>query len=421
MASTAPRIHLVDKSDYTKQKVVPLPDAYPLPPLQKGFIRIRSRILSLTTNNFSYARFGEELGWYSVWPTLPSLSAPYNDATKYGRISSWGYGEAIESAHDDVPVGTKLFGYLPIGTLPEDLQVKPMEAPGHLLEVSERRTARVMPFYNRYVCYPPDVDLSAERGARGLEALLRPLFEAGYLLNRYTFAGPERKPLHPLGHGLPWTAQQADISDAVLVLLGASGKTSLSLADQLRHARTGEAFPRKVVAVGSEASRGFTQRTGLFDEVLLYDDVDKTNLAAVLALDKATKVVLLNFAGRGDAPDRWASRLREPGGPFTGLSVGGDPTNTAPGNFNAEVDKEGSGVYMVSAPTLRDDAILAEGEAKYFEFLDEAWTRFIDDRGGLHGVSLMWRQDIGAFESDWDGLCKGKGQYGPDIGLVYEI
>lgn len=74
---------------------------------------------------------------------------------------------------------------------------------------------------------------------------------------------------------------------------------------------------------------------------------------------------------------------------------------------------------MVSAPTIRDDAILAEGEARYFQSLDEAWARFVQDRGGLHGVDLTWRRDIGAFESDWDGLWKG--QYGPEIGLVYEI
>ncbi|KAL2757654.1 hypothetical protein ACRALDRAFT_1060979 [Sodiomyces alcalophilus JCM 7366] len=419
MPATALQVHVVDKTDYTKQKIVSLPETDALPSLQKGSIRVRSRILSLTTNNFSYARFGEELGWYSVWPTPPSLPAPYNDETRYGRIAAWGYGEVIESARDDVPVGTKLFGYLPIGTLPEELQVKPTDIPGHLLEVSERRTARVMPFYNRYVCQPPHVDLSAERDARGSEALLRPLFEAGYLLNRYTFAGPETKPLHPLGQGPPWTAQQADIKDAVLVFLAASGKTSLSLADQLRHGRNTGALPRKVVAVGSEASREFTQRTGLFDEVLVYNDVDREELAGILALDKATKVMLVDFAGRGDAPDRWAARLRELGGTVTGLLFGGDPTRTDLSHFDAETREEGSGVYMVSAPTMRDDAILVEGEARYFQLLDEAWARFVHGRGGLHGVSLTWRQDIGALESDWDALWKG--QYGPEIGLVYEI
>lgn len=418
MTATAPQVHVVDKSDYTKQQIVSLPEADVLPCLQ-DFIRVRSRILSLTTNNFSYARFGEELGWYSVWPTPRSLPAPYNDATRYGRIAAWGYGEVIESAHDDVPVGTKLFGYLPIGTLPEELQVKPATCPGHLLEVSERRAARVMPFYNRYICHPPQVGLSAERDVRGLEALIRPLFEAGFLLNRYTFAGPETKPLHPLGHGLPWTAEQADIADAVLVLLAASGKTSLSLADQLRHARNRDALPRKVVAVGSEVSRAFTRRTGLFDEVLVYGDIDREDLADVLALDKATKAVLVDFGGRGDAPDRWAAKLRELGRTLTGLVFGGDPTRAGHSNFDAETRQEGSGVYMVSAPTIRDDAILAEGEARYFQSLDEAWARFVQDRGGLHGVDLTWRRDIGAFESDWDGLWKG--QYGPEIGLVYEI
>lgn len=132
MALPAPQIQMLEKADYTKQHLITLHDAYPLPQLTAGDIRIRSRIISITTNNFTYARLGHLLGWWDVWAVPPSLPAPYNDTSKYGRVSAWGYCEVIESQNDKVPIGTKLYGYLPIGDYPEILQVAVDDDTGHV-------------------------------------------------------------------------------------------------------------------------------------------------------------------------------------------------------------------------------------------------------------------------------------------------
>ncbi|KAJ7458801.1 hypothetical protein B0H11DRAFT_2160655 [Mycena galericulata] len=199
-----------DRSHFTKQHLVSLPDAYPLPPLAPDSIRIVSRLISLTSNNFTYARLGHLLGWWD-----------------FGRISAWGYAAVLVSTHPGVPAGTQLYGYL----------------------LSPRRT-HLWPIYNRYIAYPP-TQLPAKTN-RAWDALMRVLFETSDVTDRYAFA---------------W-AGDASVVDAIALLLAPSGKTALALAHQLRHAPPANAAPRRVVGVGSATSRAFTRGTCLFDDRL---------------------------------------------------------------------------------------------------------------------------------------------------------
>ena len=75
--ASAPVIQVLSRSNYEDQHLVSLPNAYPLPPLAPSSIRIKSTILSLTTNNFAYARIGHLLGWWDVHPLPPSIPAEY--------------------------------------------------------------------------------------------------------------------------------------------------------------------------------------------------------------------------------------------------------------------------------------------------------------------------------------------------------
>lgn len=410
----------MDKSDYTKQHLVTLHNAYPLPPLAAGEIRIRSRILSSTTNNFTYARLGHLFGWWGFWAVIPSLPAPYNDASKYGRISSWGYCEVTESQTDKVSVGTKLYGYLPIGDYPEILQVTVEDESGHVLETSERR-AGLMQIYNRYLPFPPETDLMEDKASRGWDSLMRPLFETSYMLNRYAFAWDPANRTHPLGVPLPWSSGDADLADAVVVLLGASGKTALSFAHQLRQARPAEHQPRKLVAVGSTASRSFTEGTGLFDDVLLYTDASSAtdaSIAARLGIDAKTKVVLVDFGGRGTVDEELHAVLTRVSKNVIVLLVGGDPQGKG-SKLRALAEVPGSGVVVCNASGLRDSAIKVDGgTATYFEGLSQEWTRF-KERGAVNGLKLQWGKGMEEYKQGWDSLCNGS--IGPTVGLVYEV
>lgn len=416
MASPAPQVQMIDKSDHTKQYIVTLHDAYPLPPLAKGNIRIRSRIISLTLNNFTYAQLGHVLGWWNVWAAIPSLPAPYDDSSKYGRISAWGYCEVTESENDKIPVGTQLYGYIPIGDYPETLQVVVDDETGHILETTERR-AGLMHIYNRYQPSPTGVDpLSADRSSAAWDSVARALGETGYLLNRYAFGWDKTKVVNPSGASLPWSSDDADLTDAVVVFFGASGKTALSLAHQLRRARPTEHQPRKLVAVGSAKSRDFTEGTGLFSDVLLYEDLASgtdASIAAKLGIDANTKVLLANFSGRGTADQELRAALTRVSKSVVILMVGGDLTGNGSGFSNMP-----SSVLRCSASHLRDAALEMDGAAAFFENSAREWNRFKEDVAAK-AMKLQWGKGLEEYSQGWDALCNGS--VDPTLGLVYEI
>ncbi|KAJ4207002.1 hypothetical protein NW759_014190 [Fusarium solani] len=296
MVESTPLTQTLEKSDNTKQYVVSLPGTYPLRPLEPNAIRIRSIILSLTANNFTHARLGYILGLWDVWPAPPSLPSPYNDTQKYGRILPWSYAEVIGSTSLHFPAGTKLWGYMPLGTHPEDLDVTIGHASEHSLEVSERGR-HLLSIYNRYLAYPPDTDLPTGKHSFGWDAMMRVLFESSYMLSRCGFSWAEM-PVHPLGTQMRWSNDDTDIADAVAVLLALSRKTGLSFPYQLRHGWLVSKQPRKAIAVGEIA--------GLFDEVLLYDDFTKSDLSGPLGIDKGTKALLSNFGATSEADEKWA-------------------------------------------------------------------------------------------------------------------
>jgi len=427
----AGNIQVISKTDYTNQTVVPLsiPSATPL--TTPNTVRIRSRILGLTTNlqkcaKMGFARF-PGLDWWNIWP-LPSdiVSEPFSDATKYCRIGAWGYAEVVESTIPSLAVGTWLYGYQPIGTVPEELNLEAVEGvTGGWVEVSERRRG-LLGIYNFYI----ETDLKDEgRESMGWNALMQPFFLTSWLLNRFVFGwtgtGEEGKgtAIHPLGDSdQPWTKEDADLRGATVILLAASGKTGLAFAQQLRRGRPQSQRPSKIVAVGSEKSRTFTSGTRWFDEVLLYDDAAAPGL---LDLDSKGKVLLVNFGARGNVADRWAAALRLLCKHLQILLVGTDPSFNGQSELLSLTSQPGgsqpgsSGVYQSNAGRQREAAIqMLGGAKKYTDEFGTAWDAFKAE-GAVKGLNLEWGRGIKGFTEGWDALIRG--EVGSDVGLVYDL
>ncbi|KAJ7458802.1 hypothetical protein B0H11DRAFT_184330 [Mycena galericulata] len=389
-----------------------------------------SRLISLTSNNFTYARLGDLLGTWDVWPPAPSLPGPYRDSTQFGRISAWGYAEVIESTleHPGISIGTQLWGYVPIGTLPEDLYVLPDdEVPGHWVEWSPQRR-HLLSIYKRYIAYDPSAVLfssPSEKVDRAWDALMRVLFETSYLTNRYAFAWPgipsvhPIPPRHPMDSNIPYH-WDPDIVDAVLVLLAPSSKTALALAHQLRYTRPANMGPCTVVGVGSAASQAFTRGTAFFDEVLRYDDVDAGDLAQRLGITESgtdTNIVLLDFGARGDTALPWFRALQSLSSHVRPVVVGLDPSSPGGSTLRALTSDPYSGVVRLVADGLRMAAMGGGRQNGYFADLEAAWVKF--KAGGIPGLELKWGEGMEAVGEGWDGLVEGR--YGPEVGLVYEL
>jgi hypothetical protein len=243
------------------------------------------------------------------------------------------------------------------------------------------------------------------------------LFGTAWLMNRFVFAWEEAiKPVHPIGGG-EWTAEDADLTDAVVVMLAASGKTGLCVAKELRAGRPRDKQPYKVVAVGSERSRDFTLGTGLFDEVLGYHDSEGGDFNLKLGGGER-KVVLMDFGARGDAVDRWAKALEGNCKRLQVLVLGADPMATELSETAKRTQDPRSGVAQVFAGGIRDRAIDILGPSKYFAEQEAAWTKF---KAGetIFGLQLKRGEGLAEFSKGWDALIKG--EHGPNAGLIYEL
>ncbi|KAK4224232.1 hypothetical protein QBC38DRAFT_485918 [Podospora fimiseda] len=413
-------IQLISKTNFTDHLLVPVNSSpSSLPP---NSVRIKTRLISLSTNTVTYARLGgiPGLNWWNVWQ-IPSLTSPPPNLDAYCRISAWGYSEVIESTLPSLSSGTWLFGYQPIGTHPEILTLSPGEAPGHFAEVSEFRKS-LHNIYNRYVA----VSEPGYSDEKALESNLGVLFMTGYLINRFVFSFEQNiSPVHPVGVkelSFAWTEKEADITDATIVFLACSGKTALSLAHELKYNRPEGKRVGRIVGVGSEKSRGFSEGTGLFDEVLLYEDVDKEDLDAKLGIvdGKKNKIVLVEFGARGDAPARWAKALQEQTSEeiLVTLVIGADPLGKGRSELAAKTMDPTSGVYQVNAGGLRDRAIGAIGLEEYWKQQDEAGEEYKQSEA-VKSVKIQRGKGIEGWKEGWDALAGG--EYGADVAMVYEF
>lgn len=214
------QIHVVSKSNNTEHVTVSLSQA--LGPLPPSSIRVKPQIVSLTSNNLSYARGGHFLRWWDTYPIPSNSPAPYNDPSAWGIVPAWGYSIVLEITTSLRP-STRLWGFWPTGNTPIDLTLTPGQLDSKWIETSPHRQV-LMPLYNRYF-----VTDEQDKERMGWLSVFNGIWRAGYLLSEYVLN--PLQPIHPLGvsAGLPWTAKDADLSSALVIALGASTKTARSL------------------------------------------------------------------------------------------------------------------------------------------------------------------------------------------------
>ncbi|KAF2501782.1 hypothetical protein BU16DRAFT_207981 [Lophium mytilinum] len=415
--SSIPSIQVLEKADYTKQHIVSLPNALPLPPLAPSSIRIQTSIIALTINNFTYARLGHLIGWWNIHLLPESIPTEFSDTAKFGRISGWGYASVIESNVPNVPVGHLVYGYIPIGTLPEDLEIKPAKTTNTIICTNPHRQ-HAWTIYNRYSVYPPSSTTNpTNEASHGWDALMRGLFDTGRVMNQYVLAWDDAKRVDAGGVRSPsWTASDADISDAAIVVLSASGKTSTSFAHQLRHNRPKAAQPKLLLGVSSPLSIDFTKKTGFCDSVLLYSDIEGARTA--IAAAGVSKILLVDFAARDGVVESWHAALSPMVPTLIYLAVGGTSKVSTNEEIIAGMEKRAAlGLRQVNVSTIRD-AGRAMGAQAFQDEGEAAWDEFKRE-GAIPGVDLRWGDGMEDWAKAWDALAKE--EIGPNTGLVFKL
>ena len=189
----------------------------------------------LTSNNITYAKFGEAMSYWSFFPA----------AEGWGRMPAWGFATVAESRADGLPEGARIYGYLPPSS---ELVVAPARVGEQGFVDSAPHRAELPAAYNSY--QRTDADPSYDPAREDQQMLLRPLFFTSWLIDDFL--------------------RDSDMFGAVSVVLSsASSKTASGLAFLL--ARDGAA---EVVGLTSEGAAEYTRSLGVYGEVLTYEQLD---------------------------------------------------------------------------------------------------------------------------------------------------
>jgi hypothetical protein len=227
-------------------------DTEPAAPLAEGQVRLAVRRIALTTNNITYALFGDRMQY---WQFFPSGQADW------GVVPVWGFADVVASAVPDIAVGERIYGYLPLA---EQLRVQPARVTAEGFVDAAAHRAGLPAVYNRYVRCAADADYRRED--EDALMIVRPLFTTAYLLSDFL-------------------REQSFFGATQVLLSSASSKTAYATAWCLKQAPGGLA----VVGLTSAANRDFVRALGCYDRVLSYDEV--------ASLDRNTPSVFADFSG----------------------------------------------------------------------------------------------------------------------------
>lgn len=226
-----------------------------LPP---GHARLRIDSFALTSNNITYAVFGEAMRYWDFFPS--------DDPTTWGRVPVWGFGEVVETTSPDCAIGERFYGYYPMAS---ELVIEPGRADASGLTDLAPHRAPMAGAYNRYVRCAADAIYRADRQPH--QMVLYPLFFTSFLIDdSFADAAPEQQ----------------------IIVSSASSKTSIGVAFMTRR-RGGRA-----VGLTSARNRDFVSGLGIYDTVLTYDAVDEIEHVRSAYVDIAGNADVLHAVHR---------------------------------------------------------------------------------------------------------------------------
>lgn len=243
-------MHLeIDRSDITSTRVV-LTEMPPVAPAESVVLRIDA--FALTSNNVSYAVAGDFLDYWGFFPA----SEP-----GWGRLPVMGFATVTASDVAGVDVGSRWFGFYPAA---DHHVVRPVVRNGGMVDMAEHRAAHA-PAYRQF----DPADPAASDDDEAYYLLLRGLFITSHLCEDFL--------------------RDNDMFGAEQVLVtSASSKTSIALAHELRVQGSARS-----VGLTSARNLEFVIGTGLYDQVITYDQIESLPVASSVVVDMAGNAEVL--------------------------------------------------------------------------------------------------------------------------------
>jgi len=310
---------LVRKDKLTQTELRTLPDA----PVAEGQVRCRVDRFALTSNNITYAAFGDAMHYWRFYPT---------EQDGWGIIPVWGFATVVQSLHPGVAVGEKLYGYYPMASSVVLTPVKLNEA--SFVDGAAHRAA-LHPVYNQYLRTSSDPYYKAD--TEDLQALLRPLFITSWLIDDF------------FDDNQFFGANTAMLSSA-------SSKTAYGTAFQLKQGKNIE-----VIGLTSAANLAFCESLGCYHRVLTYEQLDQ--IAADIAC------VYVDFAGNAQVRKNIHNR-------FSKLAYSCSIGGTHVESLGSGKDLTGPRPVLFFAPAQIKKRIGVWGGAEFSKRLVLAWQAF---------------------------------------------
>ncbi len=336
----------VGRSDLHESRVVE--DA--VPDLDEGQALLRVDAFGFTSNNITYAAFGDAMKYWDFFP------APEG----WGRIPVWGFADVAVSAHDDLREGSRIYGYLPMST---HVAVQPERLDdGGFVDAAPHR-AHLPPAYNSYRFAGAGPAGDPAREAHRM--LLWPLFFTSFLLDGY------------LADAGFWGA-------GTIVLSSASSKTAIGTAFLLAQRDDIE-----VVGVTSARNADFVEALGTYDQVVSYDDLSLLPSESAVYADLSGDGELRSAVHHRYGHDLAASLVVG----ATHWDHGGAPAGELPGpspSFFFAPDQIRARLRDVGQEAL--DAELGAAWTNFVDWTDEWFTIVRND--GPQAVETVYRDHL---------------------------
>lgn len=223
-------------------------------PLADGQVLIKIDKFAFTSNNVTYAAFGDAMSYWNFFPAEEG----------WGRIPVWGFGDVVASHCEEVTVGQRYYGYFPMSNY---VVMQPARlTDSGFFDAAEHRQA-LHPLYNQYLLTTNDPGYDADRESE--IALLRPLFITSFMIDDFL-------------------ADNQFFGARAVVLSSASSKTAYGLAFLLAQRGLDQC---EVIGLTSPGNVAFTESLGCYHRVLTYDQIT--------TLPDNMPVVYVDMAGNG--------------------------------------------------------------------------------------------------------------------------
>jgi Protein of unknown function (DUF2855) len=294
-------------------------------PLADGQVRVRVDSFSLTSNNITYAAFGDAMSYWQFYPT---------GEEGWGIVPVWGFGCVVQSQHPGVAVGERLYGYWPMAS--HAVLAPARLSPASFVDAAEHR-AKLHPVYNQLTRCAADPFYTAD--TEDLQSLLRPLFITSWLIDDFM-------------------ADNAFFGADTLLLSSASSKTAYGTASLLIK-RPGV----EVIGLTSAGNKAFCESLGCYSRVLAYEELDQVKADAAS--------VYIDFAG--NAPLRRTIHARMVNLKYS-CAIGGTHVE----NLGGAKDLAGPPATLFFAPAQIKKRQGDWGPGEFGARMVKAWQAFVD-------------------------------------------